>query len=135
MIRVGAATDVELKERFRRTEGSLAASRAASPRASSPAAEPRCCGPSGRWTASSSRATAAGVDVVRSVLADPLFWIAANAGYDGQAAVDQVRAMPEGHGLDALTGKFGDLFEAGVIDPVQVTRRACSTRRRWRRCC
>jgi chaperonin GroEL len=65
---------------------------------------------------------AAGVDVVRSVLADPLFWIASNAGYDGQAVVDQVRAMPDGHGLNALTGAFGDLIESGVIDPVRVTR-------------
>ncbi len=63
-----------------------------------------------------------GVDVVRRVLSQPLFWIAANAGYDGQAVVDQVRAMDDGHGLDALTGEFGDLFAAGVIDPVRVNR-------------
>jgi chaperonin GroEL len=62
------------------------------------------------------------VDVVRSVLADPLFWIVSNAGYDGQAVVDQVRAMPDGHGLNALTGEFGDLIQSGVIDPVRVTR-------------
>jgi chaperonin GroEL len=51
-----------------------------------------------------------------------LYWIASNAGYDGQAAIDQVRAMPPGHGLDAVTGEFGDLFEKGVVDPVRVTR-------------
>ncbi|MEA2311803.1 MAG: chaperonin GroEL, partial [Solirubrobacteraceae bacterium] len=45
-----------------------------------------------------------------------------NAGYDGRAVIDQVRAMPEGSGLNALTGEFGDLFETGVIDPVRVTR-------------
>ena len=56
------------------------------------------------------------------MLAEPLFWIASNAGFDGQAVVDQVRAMPPGEGLDALTGEFGDLFEQGVIDPVRVTR-------------
>ena len=56
------------------------------------------------------------------VLSEPLFWIATNAGYDGQAAVDQVRAAPEGAGLNALTGEFGDLYENGVIDPVRVTR-------------
>jgi len=59
---------------------------------------------------------------VRLALADPLFWIAENAGYDGAAVVDRVRAMPAGYGLNALTGEFGDLFEAGVIDPVQVSR-------------
>ena len=59
---------------------------------------------------------------MRSVLADPLYWIVSNAGYDGQSVVDQVRAMPDGHGLNALTGTFGDLIESGVIDPVRVTR-------------
>jgi chaperonin GroEL len=59
---------------------------------------------------------------VRRVLGEPLFWIAANAGYDGHAVVDQVRAMPDGHGLDALTGEFGDLFAAGVVDAVRVNR-------------
>ena len=57
-----------------------------------------------------------GVDVVRSVLSEPLYWIASNAGYDGQATIDQVRAMPAGHGLNALTGEFGDLAE-GLARP------------------
>jgi chaperonin GroEL len=60
--------------------------------------------------------------VIRDVLAEPLFWVATNAGYDGQAVIDQVRAMPPGHGLNALTGEFGDMFESGVIDPLRVTR-------------
>lgn len=68
------------------------------------------------------RGVGVGVGVVRAVLGDPLYWIAANAGYDGRAVVDQVSAMPDGHGLDALTGAFGDLLEAGVVDPVRVTR-------------
>ena len=125
VIRVGGATDVELKERFRRTEGSLAASRAALARASSRAACRSCCGPSARWTAwRSSRATAAWASRSCAPCSrDPLFWIAANAGYDGQAAVDQVRARCRtATGSTRLTGTFGDLFEAGVIDPVQVTR-------------
>ena len=65
---------------------------------------------------------ARGAEIVRSVLSEPLYWIASNAGYDGQAAIDQVLAAPAGHGLNALTGEFGDLFEKGVIDPVRVTR-------------
>jgi chaperonin GroEL len=56
------------------------------------------------------------------VLSEPLYWIATNAGYDGRAAIDQVRAMPEGGGLNALTGEFGDMLEGGVIDPLRVTR-------------
>ncbi|MEA2306091.1 MAG: chaperonin GroEL, partial [Solirubrobacteraceae bacterium] len=123
VIRVAGATDVETKERLRRTEGSLAASRAAMAEGIVPGG--------GTALLRAARALdgvelegdrAAGVDVVRSVLADPLFWIASNAGYDGQAVVDQVRAMPDGHGLNALTGAFGDLIESGVIDPVRVTR-------------
>ena len=63
-----------------------------------------------------------GVDIIRDVLAEPLYWIASNAGYDGQAAIDQVRAMRETDGLNALTGEFGNLLEQGVADPVRVTR-------------
>jgi chaperonin GroEL len=123
VIRVAGATDVETKERLRRTEGSLAASRAAMSEGIVPGG--------GTALLRAARALdgvelggdrAAGVDVVRSVLADPLFWIASNAGYDGQAVIDEVRLMPDGHGLNALTGVFGDLIESGVIDPVRVTR-------------
>jgi chaperonin GroEL len=123
VIRVGGATDVELKERFRRTEGSLAATRAALAEGVVPGG--------GTALLRTERALAdvdatgdraIGIDVVRSVLAQPLFWIAANAGFDGQAVIDQVRAMDDGFGLNALSGQFGDLFEAGVIDPVKVTR-------------
>jgi len=124
VIRVGGATEVVQKERFRRTEGSLAATQAA-------VAEGIVAG---GGTALLRAAPvldtldelegdyARGVEVVRSVLSEPLYWIASNAGYDGHAAVDQVRAMPDGHGLNALTGEFGDLFAKGVIDPVRVTR-------------
>ena len=59
---------------------------------------------------------------MRRVLSEPLYWIATNAGYDGRAAIDQVRSMAAGGGLNALTGEFGDLLEGGVIDPVRVTR-------------
>ena len=123
VIRVGGATASETKERLRRTEGSLAAARAAMAEGIVPGG--------GTALLRAERALAdvapdgdrgAGVDVVRSVLADPLYWIVSNAGYDGQAVVDQVRAMPDTHGLNALTGTFGDLIESGVIDPVRVTR-------------
>ena len=123
VIKVGAPTDVVLKERFRRTEGALAATEAA-------VSEGIVAG-GGTALLRAAPALdalqlegdyARGVEVVRAVLHEPLFWIASNAGYDGRAAVDQVAAMEDGHGLDALTGEFGDLFEKGVIDPVRVTR-------------
>jgi chaperonin GroEL len=125
VIRVGGATEVVLKERLRRTEGALSATQAA-------VAEGIVAG-GGTALLRSARALdgieadgdyARGVAVLRRVLSEPLFWIATNAGHDGQATVDQVSAMPDTHGLDALSGEFGDLFEKGVVDPVRVTRLA-----------
>jgi chaperonin GroEL len=123
VIRVGAATDVELDEKRRRTEGALSATRAAVAEGIVP----------GGGTALLRAASALdeldlegdyaiGASIVRSVLSEPLFWIATNAGFDGQSVIDQVRAMDDGEGLDALTGEFGDLYAKGVIDPVRVTR-------------
>jgi len=123
VIRVGGATDVELRERKRRTEGALSATRAAMAEgivAGGGTALLRAADVLADVLQEGDRAL--GVEVVRSALADPLFWIAENAGYDGAAVIERVRAMPAGYGLNALTGDFGDLFEAGVIDPVRVTR-------------
>ncbi len=122
-IKVGAPAEVVLKERFWRTEGALAATQAA-------VAEGIVAG-GGTALLRSARALdalelegdyARGVEIVRSVLGEPLYWIASNAGYDGEAIVEQVRDLPEDHGLDALTGEVGDLVEKGVVDPVRVTR-------------
>ena len=123
VIRVGAPAEVVLHERVRRTQGALDATRAA-------VAEGVVAG-GGTALVHAGKVLdelrlegdyARGADVVRRVLHEPLYWIATNAGYDGPAVVDQVSAMPEGHGLNALTGEFGDLFAKGVIDPVRVTR-------------
>jgi chaperonin GroEL len=123
VIRIGAATGVELDEKRRRTEGSLAATRAAMAEGIVPGG--------GTALLRAGRALdalelegdyALGADVVRRVLGEPLYWIATNAGFDGQAVIDQIRAMDDDEGLDALTGEFGDLFVKGVIDPVRVTR-------------
>jgi chaperonin GroEL len=123
VIRVGAPAEVVRNERLRRTEGALAATQAAMAEGVVAGggtallrAAPALDGLDGEGE------YGRGVDVVRSVLSEPLYWIASNAGYDGQAVIDQVTAMPEGHGLDAVTGQFGDLFAKGVIDPVRVTR-------------
>jgi chaperonin GroEL len=123
VIHVGAATGPELKEKFRRTEGAVAATRAA-------VGEGIVAGGGTALLRAESALNdlalegdyLRGAQVIRSVLAEPLFWVATNAGFDGQAVIDQVRAMPPGHGLNALTGEFGDLFAGGVIDPLRVTR-------------
>ncbi|MFJ7724526.1 TCP-1/cpn60 chaperonin family protein, partial [Rhodococcus erythropolis] len=63
-------------------------------------------------------------DVVRKALTEPLRWIAINAGFEGDDVVDVVTGLPLGHGFNALTGEYGDMFDDGVIDPFKVTRAA-----------
>ena len=126
VIRVGAATEVELKEKKHRLEDAISATRAAIEEgivagggtallAVLPALE-NDCGLSGD--------EAVGVAIVRSALVEPLRWIAQNAGHEGYVVVSKVRELPEGHGLNAATGAYVDLVKAGVVDPVKVTRSA-----------
>ena len=61
---------------------------------------------------------------MRQSLAEPLRWIAINAGYDGDEVVKTVTELPVGHGFNALTGEYGDMFDFGVMDPVKITRSA-----------
>jgi len=67
---------------------------------------------------------ATGVGIVRTALAEPLRWIANNAGEEGYVVVAKVRDLPANHGLNAESGEFGDLLKAGVVDPVKVTKAA-----------
>ncbi len=62
--------------------------------------------------------------IVRAALSEPLRWIARNAGHDGDAMVEHVRSLPPGWGLNALTGDYGEMIPAGVIDAAEVTRSA-----------
>ena len=125
VIRVGGVTSVELKERMLRVEDALAATRAA--------VEAGIVSGGGTALAQAHRALeplealgdeAVGIDVVRRSLAEPLFWIATNAGFDGDEVVKVVAGLPLGHGFNALTGGYGDMFDEGVIDPCKVTRAA-----------
>ncbi|WAL68074.1 chaperonin GroEL [Amycolatopsis cynarae] len=125
VVRVGAATSVELKERMLRVEDSLAAARAA--------LEEGVVAGGGAALAQAARRLdstghdadlAQGREIVRLALGEPLRWIAANAGYDGGEVLARVAEMENGRGFDALTGEYGDLFAAGVIDPLKVTRSA-----------
>jgi chaperonin GroEL len=67
---------------------------------------------------------ATGVGIVRRSMAEPLRWIAENAGEQGYVVVSKTAELPAGHGLNAATGEYVDLVAAGVIDPVKVTRSA-----------
>ncbi|MCV7419490.1 chaperonin GroEL [Mycobacterium yunnanensis] len=125
VIRVGGLTSVELKERMLRVEDALAATRAA--------LEDGVVSGGGTALAQASRALsmlelvgdeAVGRDVVRRALAEPLRWIAINAGFEGDDVVDVVVDLPLGHGFNALTGEYRDMFDEGIIDPFEVTRAA-----------
>jgi chaperonin GroEL len=125
VIRVGGATSVELKERMLRVEDALAATRAA--------LEAGIVAGGGSALAQAHRALAdldlpgdegIGTQVVRRALAEPLRWIAHNAGFEAGDVVQIVEDLPLGHGFNALTGQYGDMFDEGVIDPLKVTRAA-----------
>jgi chaperonin GroEL len=126
VIHVGAATGVERKEKTRRTEGALAATRAAVEEGILPGGgvalvnAERVLDPSNGNIAEQ----ALGAEIVRAALSEPLRWIASNAGHDGDAVVDRVRTLAPGSGLDALTGQYGEMIAAGVIDAAKVTRSA-----------
>ena len=125
VIRVGGATSVELKERMLRVEDALAATRAAVEEGIVPGG--------GAALTQSHRVLAdlelpgdeaMGRDIVLRALAEPLRWIAINAGFDGDEVVRAVAELAVGQGFNALTGTYGDMFEHGVIDPFKVTRAA-----------
>jgi chaperonin GroEL len=126
VIHVGAATAVELKEKQRRTEGALAATRAAVEGGILPGGGTALINAEVALTASNGNAgeAALGVEIVRAALSEPLRWIAHNAGHDGDAVVEHVRSLPPGWGLNALTGDYGEMIPAGVIDAAKVTRSA-----------
>jgi chaperonin GroEL len=125
VIRVGAATEVELKERKHRIEDAIAATRAAVEEGVIPGG-----GSALVHTASAIDALdlsgdeLTGARAVRSALDAPLARIAENAGFEGRVVVSRVRELGDGQGFNAATGEFGDLAAQGVIDPVKVTKAA-----------
>jgi chaperonin GroEL len=126
VIRVGAATEVELKEKKHRLEDAISATRAAIEEGIVPGGGSALIAVSGALDGDCglSGDEAIGVNIVRSALAEPLRWIAQNAGLEGYVVVSKVRDLPEGQGFNAATGEYGDLLKAGVVDPVKVTRSA-----------
>jgi chaperonin GroEL len=125
VIKVGAATEVELKEKKHRIEDAVSATRAAIEEgivAGGGSALVHAVSELGSLGLTGDEAT--GVAVVRKAAVEPLRWIAENAGREGYVVVSKVRELGEGHGFNAATGEYGDLVKAGVIDPVKVTRSA-----------
>ena len=125
VIKVGAATEVELKEKKHRIEDALSATRAAIEEgivAGGGVALIRAQGALDKLDLTGDEAT--GAAIVRKALELPLYWIAANAGFEGAVVVAKVRDLSDSQGLDAASGEYGDLFKAGVVDPAKVTRSA-----------
>ncbi|HEX9032092.1 MAG TPA: chaperonin GroEL [Streptosporangiaceae bacterium] len=125
VLRAGAATEVELKEKKHRLEDAISATRAAIEEgivAGGGSALIQASIALGDLGLSGDEAT--GVGVVRKALLEPARWIALNAGAEGGVVIAAVAEMPAGHGYNAETGEYGDLMAQGVIDPVKVTRSA-----------
>ena len=124
VIRVGAATESELKETRSRIEDALQATRAA--------VEEGIVAGGGvalvdaisclDTVECANKDEEIGVDIVRRALEAPMRVIAQNAGYEGSVVVDKVRSLPVGEGLNSATGEWGNMIEMGVNDPVKVTR-------------
>jgi chaperonin GroEL len=125
VVRVGAPTNAELKELQHRVEDALSATRAAM-------AEGIVAGGGAALLHAESSLDdlqvkddyAVGVDIVRRSLTEPASLIAANAGYSGQEVMAQMAQLGPDEGFDALQGRYGNMIEMGIIDPLRVTRSA-----------
>ncbi len=126
VIKVGAATEVELKEKKSRIEDALQATRAAVEEGIVPgggvALLDAIVSLDGVETQNEDEKV--GVDIIRRSLEAPLRTIADNAGFEGSVIVEKVKNLPAGQGLNCENGEFGDLVDMGVIDPVKVVRSA-----------
>ncbi len=125
VIKVGAATEVELKERKHRVEDALSATRAAVEEGILPGggvALLRATSVLDKLEVTGDEAT--GVNIVRQAMDEPIRWIAINAGRDGAVIVDAVKKGQAGVGYDAEADDFGDMVSKGIIDPTKVVRSA-----------
>ncbi|MCX8554432.1 chaperonin GroEL [Mycolicibacterium mucogenicum] len=127
VIKVGAATETDLKKRKEAVEDAVAAAKAAVEEgivtgggAALVQARTALDGLRGSLTGDE----LIGLEVFSSALSAPLYWIATNAGLDGPVVVNKVSELPAGHGFNAATLTYGDLLADGVVDPAKVTRSA-----------
>ena len=125
VIKVGAATETEMKEKKHRVEDALSATRAAVEEGILPG------GGIGLLNAlpvldklDASGDELTGVNIIRKSIEEPIRWIAINAGRDGAVIVDTVKKGVKGEGYNAETNEFGNMVEMGVIDPTKVVRSA-----------
>lgn len=125
VIKVGAATETELKEKKHRFEDALSATRAAVEEGIVPGGGVTLINVLSALEGLGEDADEqTGVAIVRRALEEPLRQISENAGLEGSVVVEKVKSLPKGHGYNALTGEYGDIMKSGVIDPAKVTRAA-----------
>jgi chaperonin GroEL len=125
VIKVGAATEVELKEKKHRVEDALSATRAAVEEGILPGggvAVLNALHVLDKVKAEGDERT--GVDIIKKAVEEPLRWIAINAGQEGSVVVDKVKRSKKGVGYDALNNDYVDMVSKGIIDPLKVTRTA-----------
>jgi len=125
VIKVGAATEVELKEKKHRVEDALSATRAAVEEGILPGggvAVLNSLGVLDKLKLDGDEAT--GAQVLKKALEEPLRWIANNAGKEGSVIVEAVKKSASGVGYDAAKDEFGNMVQKGIIDPLKVTRSA-----------
>jgi chaperonin GroEL len=127
VIKVGAATEVELKERKHRVEDALSATRAAVEEGIVPGGGVALVNAQAGLDPVAAELDGderTGVTILRRALEEPLRRIAINAGQDGSVIVQEVKTLPVGQGYDAARDDFGDMIQKGIIDPLKVTRSA-----------
>ncbi len=127
VIQVGSATETEQKELKHRIEDALNATRAAVEEgivAGGGVAPVSCVEALEKFVVTLQGDERTGAVIVLKALTAPLHLIAENAGYQGDVVVEKVRGLKAGHGLNAVSGDYVDMIEAGIIDPVKVTRSA-----------
>ncbi|MCV7359201.1 chaperonin GroEL [Mycolicibacterium fluoranthenivorans] len=127
VIKVGAATETDLKKRKEAVEDAVSAAKAAVEEGivtGGGAALVQAGAALDALRSSLSGDELLGVEVFAKALSAPLFWIATNAGLDGAVVVGKVAELPNGQGFNAATLTYGDLFADGIVDPVKVTRSA-----------
>jgi len=125
VIKVGAATETELKEKKHRMEDAVSATRAAVEEGIVPgggAVLVHSIKALDNLKVSGDEAT--GVQLVRRALEEPLRQIVNNAGWEGSVVVEKVKGLPKGQGFDANKGEYTDMVKAGIVDPTKVTRSA-----------
>ncbi len=126
VIKVGAATETELKEKKHRIEDALSATKAA--------VEEGIVAGGGAVLINTipalqkmdkkglSKDGITGVEIVQRALEEPMRQLAANAGFEGSIVVEKAKSLPKGQGLNVMTGEYTDMNKAGIIDPTKVTR-------------